>query len=162
MATVEEIRANAQAAVAEMGAKPLSDAALEKVAPDAVVAQLQDQLQAAMQMIADQSAQLQALMPKPKEPTRAKMYFSVMPFINVPIMRAPGYCENVTFIGGRLETSDPAVQEVLDRTILSGGSGFSHGPIIGESPDVLEMKADLSNLAAVAQGKMVAAGQSTG
>lgn len=162
MATVDEIRANAQAAASKLGVAPLSDAAMEKVAPDAVVAQLQDQLATAMQMLAEKSAMLEALMPKPAEPTKAKMYFSSLPFINVPIMRAPGYCENVTFIGGRLETSDPAVQRVLDLAILSGSSGFSHGPIVGEAPDVLEMKADINSLAAIAHKKMVDAGQSTG
>lgn len=162
MATASEIRAQAQAAVAEMGAPALGAEALTAVAPNAQVAQLQDQLAQAMQMIAQQAAQLQFLKPAPVEKVELKLYYSALPFINVPIMRAPGYCENVTFVGGRLETADPAVQAVLNAAIAAGGSGFSHGPIIGEASDVTEMKADIMSLAAAAQGKMVAAGQATG
>lgn len=181
MATADEIRAAAQAAVDAQAANsaaatlsPGTDSAPAADAPTPVqqaaaaeaaqIAQLQDQLAAALQVIADQSAYIAANKPadipvaKPDAPIR---YFSSIPFIKVPIMRAPGYCEAVQFVGGILDTSDPAVISVMDAAIRAGGSGFSKEvkPEVGE--DVLQMRADVMNSAAIAQGKMVAAGLPT-
>jgi hypothetical protein len=122
---------------------------------------LQDQLAAAMQIIADQAAMLHSLQnpPAPEKPAM-RGYFSSSPFIRVPIMRGPGYCDSVQFIAGKLETDDPAVIAVLDAAIASQGSGFSRQPVV-EAPELQEMRADISHLASVAHAKMVAAGEKT-
>jgi hypothetical protein len=75
-------------------------------------------------------------------------------------MRAPGHCEKVQFIGGLLETKDPAVIDVIDKAITAGGSGFGRQAVTA-GPEEAEMKADIKALAEVAQTKMVKAGLAT-
>lgn len=144
--TVQQIRDAATASVAMQTAT---------TAPDA--SDLASQLAAANRRIAE----LQATLEPVKQVGDIRIYHSSIPFIRVPIMRAPGHCTNVQFIAGVMETSDPAVIEVMEAAILAGGSGFSHA--INNTPNEAEqvMRADLANLAATAHKKMVAAGEKT-
>lgn len=91
----------------------------------------------------------------------AKTYHSATPFIRFPIMCAPGHCESVQFIGGKLETTDSAVQAAVEAAIAAGGSGFSFAPIVGESEEQKRMRADVRKSAEIAQTKAVAAGIAT-
>lgn len=127
--------------------------------PAAMVA-MQDQLAAALQLIADQAAQIAALTPKPPEPITARIYYSSLPFIKVPIMRAPGFCDFVQFVAGSLETSDPAVIAVMEAAVNTQGSGFSLGPVV-QPPEIAEMQQDMATMAASSHAKMIAAGEKT-
>lgn len=123
---------------------------------------LQEQLALALAKVEEQAAQIAALTAPPpvREKPAIKAYFSSLPFIKVPIMRAPGFCDSVQFIAGKLETDDPAVIAVLDKMCATPGTGFGHG-VVEEAPELSEMRADIRNLAEVAHAKMVAAGEKT-
>lgn len=144
------------------GAAPTSAAAVAAITGNnPQVDLLQNQLALALQKIAE----LSALVPKPVDPAAPvlpKIYFSVTPFINVPIMRAPGHCTNVTFVAGILETSDPVVQAVLEAAITAGGSGFSHGPAIGTDEYENLRSNDMNEIASRAHARMIGAGEKTG
>lgn len=144
------------------GADPTSEAAAAIIAgTNPQVELLQNQLALALQKIAELSAQV----PKPVEPgapVKARVYYSVTPFINVPIMRAPGHCTNVTFVAGILETTDPAVQAVMEAAITAGGSGFSHGPVEGTDEYERLRSNDMSGIAARTHARMLGAGEKTG
>ena len=140
--TPEQVRAAAIASVQQIQVnKPISDA--DKIA------MLQAQLQEALKSQAANTV------------TEPRTYHSSIPFIRVPVMRAPGHCEFVQFLAGTMETSDPAVIAVMEAAIVSGGSGFSHAPVTGVGADVKLMQADIKKLAETAQTKMVNAGLST-
>lgn len=144
--TAQQIRDAATASVAMQSATTTPDAndiASQLAAANRRIAELQSQL-APVEVVGD-----------------TRIYHSSIPFIRVPIMRAPGHCTNVQFIAGVMETSDPAVIEVMEAAITAGGSGFSHA--IDTTPNAAEqvMRADLANLAAIAHKKMVAAGEKT-
>lgn len=145
--TAQQIRDAATASVAMQTAA---------VVPDA--SDLASQLAAANRRISELQTQLEPVDPVVGD---TRIYHSSIPFIRVPIMRAPGHCTNVQFIAGVMETSDPAVIEVMEAAILAGGSGFSHA--VDKTPNEAEqvMRADLANLAATAHKKMVAAGEKT-
>jgi hypothetical protein len=139
MSKADDIRAQAQSQLA-----PAPDA--DK---DAIIAQLQAQLAMAM-----------GLTQKPSEPVKPKAYLSSQPFMRVPIMRGPAMCDSVQFVGGRLETDDPAVISVLDKMVATPGCNVYVGEL-KQDPGLAEMKADVAAAAAAAQTKMVAAGQPT-
>ena len=125
------------------------------------MAAMQEQLATAMQIIADQADMLHKLQ-NPPPPTKPAMraYCSNLPFITLQIMRGPGHCMPVQFIGGRLETDDPVIVAALEAMIVTQNSGFSHEPL-PELPELQEMRADISNLAHIAHAKMIAAGEKT-
>lgn len=112
--------------------------------------------------LASTKAALAALTNPAKDtgPVDPVTYHSVAPFIRVPIMRAPGSCSDVQFTGGKLTTDDPVVIAVMEATIRTGGSGFSHAPI-STGADVADMRADLANLAATNHAKLIKAGLPT-
>lgn len=147
MATAQQIRDAATAAIAP--ATPV-------VAP--AESELAAQLAAANRLIADLQTQLAPAVPAVSE---TRIYHSALPFIKVPIMRAPGHCVPVQFIAGSLETSDPAVIEVLEAAIAAGGSGFTHAvnKVVSEEEEL--MRADLAGVASAAHAKMLAAGEKT-
>ena len=135
---------------------PATDAA---AAHAAQVAQLQDQLQAAMQQIANLVAQ----MPKPAEPEAppsAKRYYSQAPFCTFHVMRGPGHCEPVNFIAGSLETSDPQVQAALNQVVDRPGSGIYSKSNDEVSAEVSAMQDDVRNSAIIARDKALKAGLS--
>ncbi len=127
--------------------------------PDQIKA-LQDQLAAALQLVQDQAAKLEALQPKAPEPGVEILYYSSTPFIRVPIMREPGHCTDVQFVAGKLQTSDPAVIKVLDKMCAVKGTGVSRAPLEDE-PEHAVMRADLDQLAKASHAKMIAAGEKT-
>lgn len=125
------------------------------------MAAMQEQLAAALQIVADQAEMLHKLQnPAPAEQPEMRAYCSNLPFITLQIMRGAGHCVPVQFIGGRLETKDPVVIAQLEAMIATQNSGFSHEPM-PELPELREMRADISNLAHVAHAKMIAAGEKT-
>ena len=147
-----------------MSTNPAHVAAQQAVAagtatPPAMQA-LQDQLAAALQLIADQAAKLEALEPKSPVPGVEVLYYSSAPFMRVPIMRAPGQCDDVQFAGGKLQTSDLAVIQVLDKMCAVKGTGVSRAPVEVE-PEVAVMRADLTAMAEKSHAKMLAAGERT-
>ena len=142
--------------------QPTSDEAKAAVAgTDARISMLQDQLAHAMHVMQVQATQLAAYAPKAPEPIVMKRYRSNLPFIGVPIMRAPGYCSHVQFIAGILDTEDPAVQDVLNKCIAAGGLGFSYDGTVEPIEGTDDMSQDIANVATRAHARMIAAGQST-
>lgn len=90
-----------------------------------------------------------------------KAYFNVVPFCNIYVMRSPGYCEAVSFVAGRLETTDPMVQAHLDTVCDRPGTGVTSRQVTGITAEEKEMHDDLRAQAAEVHRKMVAAGLST-
>ena len=141
-----------------MSATPVPKTADQVAAEHAAqVKTLQDQLAAALQALSDLSPK-DAL---PAAPVNPIIYHSSSPFIKVPIMRAPGFCDFVQFINGSLETSDPAVIAVLEAAIKSQGSGFFHGTPPETDASREAVAAVLAAMAAAAHAKMLAAGEKT-
>ena len=131
-------------------------AAAAQAAPN--MEQMQQMLEAQAQLI----AQLQAAnAPPPVQEKQLKLYFSNPPFCNIHVMRSPGYCEQLQFIAGRLETDDPVVQAQLDAVCDKPGTGITSIPAGGTSAEVEQMKADIRVAAEAAHRKMLAAGLST-
>lgn len=131
---------------------------IRAAAADPSKEQMQHMLEAQQQLI----AQLQAAnAPPPVAEKQLKLYFNSVPFCNIHVMRSPGYCEQLQFIGGRLETEDPQVQTHLDAVCDKQGSTITSVPAGGTPEDVVRMKADIRAAAEVAHGKMLAAGLST-
>lgn len=141
-----------------MSATPVPKTADQVAAEQASqIKTLQDQLAAALQALSD-------LAPKdalPAAPVTPVIYHSSSPFIKVPIMRAPGFCDFVQFINGSLETSDPAVIASMEATIKTQNSGFYHGKPPETDASREAVAADLANAAAAAHAKMLAAGEKT-
>lgn len=92
-------------------------------------------------------------------PTKA--YYNVVPFCNIYVMRSQGYCEAISFVAGRLETTDPMVQAQLDAICDRPGSGITSRKVAGTTVEEREMHDDLRAQAAEVHRKMVAAGLST-
>lgn len=126
-------------------------------ADDTQMIMLQNMITAQAQMIAD----LQALVPRTaaREVVK-KTYFSVVPVCNIHVMRSPGHCEALQFVAGRLETSDAVVQDHLDAICDRPGSGITSEKLAA-LPEEATMRKDMLALAAIAHGKMVAAGEKT-
>lgn len=119
---------------------------------------LQEMIVAQQQLI----SQLQAANAPPPAPVKClKLYFSNPPFCNIHVMRSPGFCEELQFVAGRLETEDFAVQAHLDAICDRPGSGITSIPAGGTSADVQKMRADIKEASEVAHAKMLAAGLST-
>lgn len=151
--TVAEIRAEATAAASSVAAsEPVND-------KDTQIANLQAQLAQAMAALGAKT--VAAIAPEVSKPVGARLYSCVNKFMRVPIMRAPGHCEFVEFVAGKLETSDPAVIDVLEKMIAAGGSGVTHGTEVEELPENEVMKSDVRASAEAAHNKMVAAGLPT-
>lgn len=90
-----------------------------------------------------------------------KTYYSSIPITTFHVMRSPGYCEQIQLVGGRLTTTDEAVQKHLDEIVDKPGSTiYSYSPS-SESPDVLETRAAVRADAERAHARMVASGLAT-
>ena len=125
------------------------------------VALLQDQLAVALQKIADLQAAADGSKVAPAEPIGRKVYYSVVPFCNIQVMRGPGYCESVSFIAGMLDTVDPQVIAQLEQVVDKPGSGITSHSQENVSAEVQAMREDVRKAGDLAQTKAVAAGLST-
>ena len=123
--------------------------------PAKIIATLQAQLAQAMNIIAGKAVDTVQPLAEPVT------FHSSSPHIRFPIMRQPGHCEFLVFVGGKFTTKNPVEVKLIDAAIEAGGSGFSRAPIETISDEEKQMRADVFNDAAIAQKKMVAAGQST-
>jgi hypothetical protein len=120
-------------------------------------------LQAQLDKLAEMFQAQQAIVNPPPEPpdTTPRLYFSSQPFTTVHVMVAAGQCEAFQFINGAFETSRPEVKAELDKIVKIPGSGVSLIPPQGVTEEVIRMREDLLASAAVAHGKMLAAGEKT-
>ena len=90
-----------------------------------------------------------------------KKYYTTTPNSNIHVMRGPGHCEAIQFVGSCLESSDPVVISYMDGIADKSGSG-----VYTTSPEQIKqetenMQADVRAAAAIAQKKMVDAGLKT-
>lgn len=128
---------------------------------DTAVSLLQDQLATALQKIAELQAVNDGSKTKADEPVGRKVYYSVVPFCNIQVMRGPGYCESVSFIAGMLDTVDPQVIAQLEQVVDKPGSGITSHSQENVSAEVQAMREDVRRAGDLAQTKAVAAGLST-
>jgi hypothetical protein len=99
--------------------------------------------------------------PAPALPTdvKNKAYFCAVPFCNIHVMRGPGICDQLSFVAGMLETSDPQVQAHLDAICDKPGSQVTSKPATAVSQEEARMRADVRESAIKARDKMIAAGE---
>jgi hypothetical protein len=128
--------------------------------PDAISV-LQDQLALALQTIANLQAAAAATAIAAPGKVEPKIYYSSVPFCNLQIMRGPGYCESVAVVAGRIETDDAQVLEALKAIADKPGSGIYSRTAPEVTAEQAAMETDVFNAAAIAQGKMIAAGLPT-
>jgi hypothetical protein len=103
-------------------------------------------------------AEIEAAKPAP---SRIKTYFTQHPNSNIHVMRGPGICETIAFVGNRLDTDDEEVIKHLEPIVNRVGSGIytNRDAALSVSTETREMLKDVTASAAAAHAKMVAAGE---
>lgn len=89
--------------------------------------------------------------------TESKTYYSVVPFCNLYITRAPSIVEAVSIVAGMIETSDPEVIAHLDAICDKPGTGITSRKVGAD----MTAANDARKAGEIAQTKAVNAGLTT-
>ena len=90
-----------------------------------------------------------------------RIFYSNIPITNIQVMRGPGYCDTLSFVGHQLETDDPEVIKHLETIADRPGSGITTKSREDIDKEVNIATAEARAAAEEAHRKMLAAGLST-